>query len=85
MEKYLNLEGLTKFKEELEKLRLADKLELTGALNDLSGDIGNGTFTVKRNNVTVGSFSANQKTNNEINIVVPTSISDLGQTAITEI
>ena len=85
MEKYLNLEGLTKFKEELEKLRLADKLELTGALNDLSGDIGNGTFTVKRNNVTVGSFSANQKTNDEINIVVPTSISDLGQTAITEI
>jgi hypothetical protein len=78
MEKYLNYEGLVKFKEELEKLRLTDKLEVTQALNSVSGDIGNGTITIKRNNVTVGTFSINQKTNDEFNISVPTSISDLG-------
>lgn len=83
--KYLDYAGLVKFKEELDSLRLADKLEITSSLNTLSGDIGNGTLTLKRNNVTLGTFSANQKTNDSINISVPTSIADLGQTAITEI
>lgn len=84
-DKYLNYEGLKKFKQLLENIRLSDKLELVTTLNELSGDIGDGTLTIKRNNVTLGNFSANQKGNNEININVPTSISDLGQAAINEI
>lgn len=84
-DKYLNYEGLKKFKQLLENIRLSDKLELVTTLNELSGDIGDGTLTIKRNNVTLGNFSANQKSNNEININVPTSISDLGQAAINEI
>lgn len=84
-DKYLNYEGLKKFKQLLENIRLSDKLELVTTLNELSGDIGDGTLTIKRNNITLGNFSANQKNNNEININVPTSISDLGQAAINEI
>ena len=84
-DKYLNYEGLKKFKQLLENIRLSDKLELVTTLNELSGDIGDGTLTIKRNNVALGNFSANQKNNNEININVPTSISDLGQAAINEI
>lgn len=44
--------------------------------NAING-IGNGTLTIKRNGVTVGTFSANQNTAKEINIAVPTKLSDL--------
>lgn len=37
----------------------------------------NGTLTIKRNNVVVGSFSADQGGNVTLNIAVPTSIGDL--------
>ena len=83
-DKYLNYEGLKKFKNLLEQIRLSDKLELTTLLNELSADIGDGTLTIQRNNINLGSFSANQGENNIININVPTSISDLDQ-AITQI
>lgn len=40
-------------------------------------DPGNGTITIKRNGTNVGSFSTNQSTNSNINIQVPTRLSDL--------
>ena len=83
-DKYLNYEGLKKFKNLLEQIRLSDKLELTTLLNELSADIGDGTLTIQRNNINLGNFSANQGENSIININVPTSISDLDQ-AITQI
>ena len=83
--KYLNLAGLAEFKEELDKVRQSDNLNITEALNDISSSIGNGTLTIKKNSVSQGTFTANQKTNTDINISVPTNITDLGQTAITEI
>jgi hypothetical protein len=76
-DKYLNYEGLKKFKNLLEQIRLSDKLELTTLLNELSADIGDGTLTIQRNNINLGNFSANQGENSIININVPTSISDL--------
>ena len=83
--KYLDLAGLTTFKENLDNVRQSDNLNITEALNDISGSIGNGTLTIKKNNVSQGTFTANQKTSSEINITVPTNITDLGQTAIAEI
>ena len=83
--KYLDLAGLTEFKEELDRVRQSDNLNITEALNDISSSIGNGTLTIKKNSVSQGTFTANQKTNTDINISVPTNITDLGQTAITEI
>lgn len=49
------------------------KQTVTNAVNG----IGNGTLTIKRNGSTLGSFSANQSGNQNINIIVPTQFSDL--------
>lgn len=40
-------------------------------------DANDGVLTVKRNGTTVGTFSANQATNTEINITVPTTAGDV--------
>ena len=84
---YLDYAGLTKFKEEIDKVILANKNDIIGVINEVSGDIGNGTLTIKKNNTSVGTFTANQKTNADINITVPTALSDLtfGQTTVNEI
>lgn len=42
-----------------------------------SGSVNDGRLTIKRNGVSVGDFTANQATDEEINIVVPTSASDV--------
>lgn len=42
-----------------------------------TGTINDGRLTIKRNNVTVGDFTANQATDEEINIAVPTTASDV--------
>lgn len=42
-----------------------------------SGSVNDGRLTIKRNNVTVGDFTANQATDEEINITVPTTASDV--------
>ena len=85
--KYLDYAGLTKFKEEIDNVILANKNDIVGTINTLSGDIGNGTLTIKKNNTSVGTFTANQKTDSEVNISVPTNLSDLtfDQTVINEI
>ena len=63
---------------------LTNKPELStvatsGNYNDLSNKptIGNGALTIKRNGTSLGSFSANQTDNKEIDISVPTKTSDL--------
>lgn len=71
---YLDYDGLQLYHSLLREL-----------LGNISESIKNGTLTIKRNNTSVGTFSANQSTNSEINISVPTNISDLGSVAITEI
>lgn len=71
---YLDYAGLQLYHQNLVEL-----------LGNISGSIKNGTLTIKRNNISVGTFSANQSTNGEINISVPTTISDLDSVAITEI
>ena len=43
-------------------------------------DIGNGTLTISRNNTPVGTFTANQSANTNVNITVPTSLNDLQDT-----
>ena len=83
--KYLDDNGLETLVEIIENNRINDKQDLLDAINDVSGDIGDGTITIKRNNTSIGSFSTNQDTNEEINISVPTSIADLGSGAVTEI
>lgn len=45
--------------------------------SQLSGVVGNGTMTVKVNGTTTGTFSANQSTDSEISITVPTKTSDM--------
>lgn len=40
-------------------------------------NIGNGTITIRKNNVSVGSFSTNSNQNTAINITVPTTIDEL--------
>lgn len=40
-------------------------------------EANDGVLTIKRNNTTVGTFSANQASNTEINITVPTSANDV--------
>lgn len=57
--KYLDLAGLATFKENLDNVRQSDNLSITEALNDISGNIGNGTLTIKKNNVSQGTFTAN--------------------------
>lgn len=58
---------------------------LLETLNDIQGAVNNGTLTITKNNTAIGTFQANQATNGTINIEVPTTISDLDATAITEI
>lgn len=42
-----------------------------------SSEANDGVLTIKRNNTSVGTFSANQATNTEVNITVPTSAADV--------
>lgn len=51
----------------------------SGSYNDLSNKptIGNATLTIKRNDTSAGTFTANATTNKSINIAVPTKTSDL--------
>ena len=51
----------------------------TGAYSDLSGTptIGTGTITIKKNGNTIDSFGLNQTASQNINITVPTKVSDL--------
>lgn len=46
-------------------------------LAGLPSTVGNATLTIKRNNTTVGTFTANSTTDGAINISVPTSITEL--------
>lgn len=48
-------------------------------------NIGNGTITVKKNNTAVGSFTANQSANSDINITVPVSVGDLQGASILQL
>ena len=51
----------------------------TGSYNDLSNKptIGTGTITIKKNGETIDSFGLNQTSSQNINISVPTKVSDL--------
>ena len=51
----------------------------SGSYNDLSNKptIGTGTITIKKNGETIDSFGLNQTSNQNINISVPTKVSDL--------
>lgn len=40
-------------------------------------DLGNATLTIKKNNTSVGTFTANSKTDTDINITVPTTAADV--------
>ena len=44
--------------------------------------VNNGTLTIKKNGVSVGSFSANQAENKTINITVPTTASEINGVAV---
>lgn len=51
-----------------------------GALADTAlqpVDLGNATLTIKKNNTSVGTFTANSKTDTDINITVPTTAADV--------
>lgn len=51
-----------------------------GALADTAlqpSDLGNATLTIKKNNTSVGTFTANSKTDTDINITVPTSAAEV--------
>lgn len=54
----------------------AFKSDTQQALNNLP-EPNNGTLTIKRNNTTVGTFTANQSGNTDINLSVPTQLSQL--------
>ena len=49
--------------------------QLNNKLNN--GELGQGTLTINKNNVSVGTFNANSKEDVSINIQVPTKVSDL--------
>lgn len=55
----------------------------TGSYNDLTyaPEIGNGALTIKENGTAVGTFTANAVLDNEIDITVPTALSDLSDDA----
>jgi len=59
------------------------KVSKTGSYNDLNEKptippaANNGTMTINRNNVQIGTFSANQSANTTVNITVPTKTNDL--------
>ena len=40
-------------------------------------DLGDATLTIKKNNTAVGTFTANSKTDTDINLVIPTQASDV--------
>lgn len=40
-------------------------------------DLGNATLTIKKNNTSVGTFTANSKIDTEINLVIPTTAADV--------
>lgn len=40
-------------------------------------DLGNATLTIKKNSTAVGTFTANSKTDTDINLVIPTTASDV--------
>ena len=46
-----------------------------------TSDLGNGTLTIKRNGTSLGTHSANTKTNTEVDIAVPVQMSDLSDGA----
>lgn len=51
-----------------------------GALADTAlqpDDLGNATLTIKKNSTTVGTFTANSKTDTDINLVIPTTAADV--------
>lgn len=61
----------------------------TGSYSDLKNkptipSVGNGTLTIQKNGISVGTFTANATTNKTINITVPTKISDLTDDVISE-
>jgi uncharacterized protein (TIGR02145 family) len=41
---------------------------------DIRNSIGNGTLTIKNNGTTVGTFTANQSTDEEVDITIPTNV-----------
>lgn len=54
----------------------------SGSYNDLSDtptipSVGNGTLTIQKNGTSAGTFTANATTNETINIIVPTKVSEL--------
>lgn len=63
----INLDSyVTKIEYEEDKVDFAHKDE-----------IGSGTFTIKRNNIAVGTFNANSSSNRSVNIEIPEKISQL--------
>lgn len=51
-----------------------------GALADTAlqpADLGDATLTIKKNNTAVGTFTANSKTDTDINLVIPTTAADV--------
>ena len=62
---------------------ILSKVAGTGSYNDLThtppipAAANDATLTIQRNEVTVGTFSADASTNSTVNIVVPTKVSDL--------
>lgn len=40
-------------------------------------DVGNATLTIKKNSTSVGTFTANSKTDTDINLIIPTSAADV--------
>ena len=51
-----------------------------GALADTAlqqADLGDATLTIKKNNTSVGTFTANSKTDTDINLIIPTTAADV--------
>lgn len=63
-------------KEQYDALETKSPTELYLVSGD-SSEANDGVLTIKRNNTSVGTFSANQATNTEVNITVPTTASDV--------
>lgn len=80
----LNLTG-TKFSVDNSTVALKSDLSTvatSGSYSDLLDKptiptVNNATLTIQRNNTAIGTFTANASSNKTINIVVPTSTSDL--------
>lgn len=63
-------------KEQYDALETKSPTELYLVSGD-SSEANDGVLTIKRNNTSVGTFSANQATNTEVNITVPTTANDV--------